>query len=273
MSLHSRLPPWEMWTCFRPLPFPHLPPHFFQFVLAYFWVAYRPNMLPRSRLCNSLTISKLFYFLYFIPTLKIPWFCVFHRVFGGLFSGGVLLLVYRVYCIYSRQVETQTPLTYIIAEISLLVSKQVNSRHLELYTLYHTIKTRVITSHIMYLSSHLKPAGGPLACSWYTLLRSQGVDRWVSWTINTNTYLHIEGTYMGVDGPDRPDIPIPTFIKPHLVWWWFSGCKICLCVSYDLILHLWNLQSYLECFWVCKSWYKNEYQACIVTSPLGLVGK
>ena len=72
MLPHSRLPPWEMWTCFRPLPFPHLPPHFFQFVLAYFWVTYRPNMLPQIRLCSSLTISKLFYFLRFILTLKIP---------------------------------------------------------------------------------------------------------------------------------------------------------------------------------------------------------
>jgi len=40
------------------------------------------DMLPRSRLCSSLMISKLFYFLCFIPPSKyLVGFCIFHCIY------------------------------------------------------------------------------------------------------------------------------------------------------------------------------------------------
>ena len=60
-----------------------------------------------------------------------------------------------------------------------LVSKQVNSGHRKLYTLYCTVKARVITSNITYLLSRIKPAGDSLTYPQYTLLRTWGVDGWV----------------------------------------------------------------------------------------------
>jgi hypothetical protein len=71
------------------------------------------------------------------------------------------------------------------------VLKQVNSERRELYTSYCTVKAHVITSHITYLLTRIKPADGPLLCSQYTLSRTRGVERRVVWEISTNTDLFI----------------------------------------------------------------------------------
>jgi hypothetical protein len=69
--------------------------------------------------------------------------------------------------------------------------EQVNSRCHGLYMLYYNVKTRVITSHTIYLLIRIKPAGDPLLWSRYSLSRTQGVDRWVGREISTNTDLFI----------------------------------------------------------------------------------
>jgi hypothetical protein len=71
------------------------------------------------------------------------------------------------------------------------VPEQVNSEHRKLYISYCTVKTRVITSRITYLLTRIKPAGEPLPCSRYTLLRTRGVGRWVVWGVSTNIDLFV----------------------------------------------------------------------------------
>ena len=68
-------------------------------------------------------------------------------------------------------------------------SEQVDFGCQELYTLYYTVKMYVITSHMIYILSHTKSVAGLPSHSWYTLLKTRGVDKWMVLRISTNTDL------------------------------------------------------------------------------------
>ena len=142
-----------------------------------------PSILSPNRLQSGLVISKLFHFLYFIPTLTTP--CRFSQfslhqelqlTLGRLLPHGLDSIHVFQHCIYmNRCIFTM------VCKEERCALKQTCSECQELCRSYYTLKGCNITSPVMDLPSCKKPKGGPLSHSQDALLgvpdQTRGVVR------------------------------------------------------------------------------------------------
>ena len=136
------------------------------------------NICPQSRLWRHVTISKLFYFLYFIPLLtSLYQFLLFHNIRTHALYRKLLKPVFWIVCVCVGKV--MTPIKWFVQRYIWwkYVLWRTSIRHREFFTLYHALKIDAITLQIMSLLNYINPIGGHLLRCRNLNLNNQGLRR------------------------------------------------------------------------------------------------